>query len=192
MRRLIRVPSHGTVVGYLALAVALGGTSYAAVSSSSKVTSPDKSGVFHACVNSRSGQMRLVTAGKKCKKKPKELAVQWSQKGPQGPAGQNGANGVTGANGATNVVVRAGASVTIPSATTGSATASCDAGERAVSGGGRTPSAGWAITRSTPGPGGSATNIPVGGTPTAWTVDFDRFSGSSSATLFPFVVCASP
>jgi hypothetical protein len=190
VRRFIHVPSHGTIAGYLALAVALGGTSYAATHS--KVKAPDASGVFHACVNSKNGKVRLVTAGKKCKKKPKELAVQWSQKGPPGPAGQNGANGVNGANGATNVVVRAGASVTIPSATTGSATASCDPGERAVSGGGRTPSAGWGITRSTPGPGGSATNIPVGGTPTAWTVDFDRFSGSSSATLFPFVVCASP
>jgi hypothetical protein len=92
-------------VAMVAVFVALGGTSYAVISSS---TVPDSLGVFHACVSRSSGGIRIVTKPSACQKavahgKHKtrgELAVSWSQ---TGPAGKNGANGTNGANGANGI-----------------------------------------------------------------------------------------
>jgi hypothetical protein len=92
------------VVAMVALFAALGGTSYAVISSS---TVPDSLGVFHACVNRSSGGTRIVTKPSACQKavahgKHKtlgELAVAWSQTGPAGKSGSNGTNGTNGAPG---------------------------------------------------------------------------------------------
>ena len=93
-------PSPAMVVAVGALFVAVGGTSFAAVSGS---TVPDAKGVFHACVNRASSAIRIVTSTTPCRKphghgKHKtlgEFAVAWSQTGPTGPAGTNATiNGV--------------------------------------------------------------------------------------------------
>ena len=88
-------------VALLALFVALGGTGYAVLSGGI----PDKSGVFHGCANRSTGALRLVSSASKCRKKkgkrPGELAVLWSQRGPAGAPGANGTNGTPGANGTT-------------------------------------------------------------------------------------------
>jgi hypothetical protein len=85
------------VVALLALFFALGGTSFAVISSSGV---PDSRGVFHACVNRASGGIRIVTSAGQCHK-PRgrrrhktlgEFAVAWSRTGPQGRAGLNGTN----------------------------------------------------------------------------------------------------
>jgi hypothetical protein len=89
-------PSPGTVLGLLALFVALGGTGYAVVSSI-----PDSKGVFHACVKTKSGTLRLVAAKAKCRKGEKR--VRWSQTGPPGNAGTAGADGAPGATGGQGV-----------------------------------------------------------------------------------------
>jgi hypothetical protein len=94
--RLFR-PSPAMVVATGALFVAIGGTSLAAVSSS---TVPDAQGVFHACVNRANSAIRVVTSASDCRKphghgKHKtlgEFAVAWSQTGPPGSAGTNGTN----------------------------------------------------------------------------------------------------
>jgi hypothetical protein len=108
MKRLGRLrPSPAMAVAMVALFAALGGTSYAVISSS---TVPDSLGVFHACVNRSSGAIRIVTKPSSCQKAVKhgkhktlgELAVAWSQ---TGPAGKNGANG---SNATINGVVAGG------------------------------------------------------------------------------------
>lgn len=65
---------------------------------------------YKACANKKTGEMRLVVKGKKCKKGEKKL--KWNTKGPagatgpqglpgqQGPQGAQGAAGVTGPPGA--------------------------------------------------------------------------------------------
>src|ERR1017187_6505643 len=106
MKRFRRLrPSPAMVVAIVAVFVALGGTSYAVVSSS---TVPDSLGVFHACVSRSSGVVRIVTKPSSCQMAVKhgkhktlgELAVAWSQTGPAGKNGASGTNGTSGTNGA--------------------------------------------------------------------------------------------
>jgi hypothetical protein len=68
---------------------------------------PSSGGKIFGCYAKQGGALRVVSAGKKCKKD--EKALFWNQQGPkgdQGPAGsgggspQKGAQGQTGANGA--------------------------------------------------------------------------------------------
>jgi hypothetical protein len=100
IKSMMRVPSPALVIAIAALFVALGGTSYAVISSS---TVPDSHGVFHACVNKSTGAIRIITASGKCHKakghgkhkRAGELAVHWSQTGPPGTNGTNATvNGV--------------------------------------------------------------------------------------------------
>jgi hypothetical protein len=89
------------VVSYLALFVALGGT--AAYAASSDI--PDRHGVFHACVNGKTGAVRIVTSASRCHKTrfirrggkkvrlPAELAVLWNQQGRPGAKGNPGTAG---------------------------------------------------------------------------------------------------
>lgn len=93
-------------VALLALFVALGGTSYAAITSI-----PDAGGVFHGCVNPQTGALRVVTSASSCHQStvvrrgrrrvrvPAEIAIAWNQQGRQGPLGKTGKNGTTGATG---------------------------------------------------------------------------------------------
>jgi hypothetical protein len=85
-------------IGYLALFIALGGTSVAAINAI-----PAKDGTVTACVKKKNGSMRALVKGKKCKRGEKKVA--WSATGPTGvvgtpgPAGAAGANGTDGAEG---------------------------------------------------------------------------------------------
>jgi hypothetical protein len=69
--RYLRRPSHGTVVAYLALFVALGG---GALATTSFVGSD---GQIHGCVGKK-GQLVLIKPGKKCKK---GSPISWNQQG---------------------------------------------------------------------------------------------------------------
>jgi hypothetical protein len=71
-------------LAFVSLFVALGGTSYAVVGG---IVGSD--GQLHGCYQKRSGSLRLVKAGKKCRKS--ETAIAWSQRGPQGLQGAGGA-----------------------------------------------------------------------------------------------------
>src|SRR4051794_13582461 len=84
-------------IGLLALAVALGGTSYAAIS---KIPGPG--GKISACYKKRGGNLRVVDAKTKCRRGERSLA--FSQKGPRGlpgAAGQQGEKGEKGTQGDT-------------------------------------------------------------------------------------------
>ena len=102
MRRIPH-PSPGPVIAFVALFVALSGTGYALIASGI----PDTRGVFHGCVDRKTGSVRLVTAGSQCRSAKGhgkhrylgEFAVSWSQTGPAGKDGVNGTNGINGTNG---------------------------------------------------------------------------------------------
>ena len=55
-------------------------------------------GKIHACAAKRDGALRVVKAGKKCKRT--ETAISWNQSGQRGPTGPAGAIGQRGADGA--------------------------------------------------------------------------------------------
>ncbi|HTX30044.1 MAG TPA: tail fiber protein [Solirubrobacteraceae bacterium] len=66
-------PSHGTVVAYVALFIALGGSAYAV---SGRSDAP-----IHACASKRTGSLRLLRKGR-CRRS--ELAIAWNRQGPAG------------------------------------------------------------------------------------------------------------
>ena len=65
----------------------------------------DRHGAFHACYNKKSGVLRLVKAGKRCRRG--ESGIAFSQNGQSGSPGRNGANGANGTNGLNGAAVAA-------------------------------------------------------------------------------------
>jgi Collagen triple helix repeat (20 copies) len=86
----------GTVVG----AVLAGGAALASI--------PDSSGVIHGCYQKNVGNLRVIdpSAGDSCR--PAEIALSWSQTGPQGPPGPQGPTGLQGPKGDTGATGPAG------------------------------------------------------------------------------------
>jgi Collagen triple helix repeat (20 copies) len=94
MMRVRSTHQAGVVALALAGVLAAVGIGYAAI--------PSADGVIHACYNAAanpSGGLRVidVEAGAKCAKN--EKALQFNQRGPQGPAGPAGPQGVAGPQG---------------------------------------------------------------------------------------------
>ena len=190
MRR--RMPSPPMLVALLALFVALGGSSYAAL------RLPKNS------VGSRQLKKNSV---KSSKVKNGSLLVRdfkSSQRallrGPQGPPGERGAQGVKGdpgAPGATNVVERIddsdGTGVSVAAGATFTASVSCAAGERATGGGGESGFGGDAnqplsfVTLAASQP------TPPTGVPTGWSVTFRNDDTTAHILAHKvWVICASP
>ncbi|HTR74351.1 MAG TPA: tail fiber protein [Solirubrobacterales bacterium] len=90
MKRWIRKPRHATVVAYLALFLALGGSAYAVDGSQAG------SSTVAACYDKKNGDLRILT-GPRCK--PGERPVTWNVEGPQGQAGPEGKSGSQGETG---------------------------------------------------------------------------------------------
>jgi len=106
--------------------------------------------------------------------------------GPQGSAGTDGADGAQGPAGATNVLVRHGADSNIQAGTVVTASVACDAGEKAVGGGGTNGAvAGVHLKQSVPTPSTQAE------TPTGWSVTYENTT-ASPAVIRAWVVCSSP
>jgi hypothetical protein len=93
--------TYANVMATGAMFIALGGGAYAL----SGV--PDSNGVFHGCVDNRTGLVRVVKSASSCHR-PRghgkhrdagELAVSWNQQGRPGLPGQTGATGPNGALG---------------------------------------------------------------------------------------------
>ncbi len=94
---------RSNVVGYLALFVALGGTSYATVHGTS-----DRASVIYGCVQKKTGILRIVAAGKACRSG--EQALVWNrtgEMGAEGPVGPQGSKGLQGLQGPTGPTVGA-------------------------------------------------------------------------------------
>ena len=183
---------YSNVMSTIAVFIALGGASYAAVTlpKNSIGTKQIKNGqIKHAdlgknavtSINVKDGS--LLSTDFKPGQLPQGPKGDKGDTGLQGPAGTNGTNG---ANGATNVVVRQGALISVADNTNGIVTASCHAGERATGGGSSiSGSTGWSVIESFPTPGTD------GATPTGWRVDAHNATGSAN-NLVAIVVCASP
>jgi len=106
--------------------------------------------------------------------------------GADGVDGTDGADGQDGAPGATNVVIRHGTETNIQTSTVITATVDCNAGEKAVGGGGtNNGAAGVHLKQSNPTP---ATQD---GVPTGWAVTYENLSGGP-AVIRAWAVCASP
>lgn len=71
--------SHGTLVAYVALFVALGGSAYA--------VGGRPAASIRACASKHTGDLRLL---RKARCRRGELLVTWNQRGPAGPAGPTG------------------------------------------------------------------------------------------------------
>ena len=72
------------------LAIGVAATAWAAI--------PDSSGAISACYAKKGGKLRVVKAGKTCKKSERPLT--WNQTGPPGAPGAKGAAGQKGEKGA--------------------------------------------------------------------------------------------
>jgi hypothetical protein len=174
------------------LVLAAGGLAVAAVSSSS--------GQIKACASKKTGALRVIAKGK-CAKS--ERSVAWQKQGVAGPAGAAGAAGPAGA---TRVTVRtAQLAINQTSCTqlfpggpysciaNGTATASCEPGERATGGGYSKPAE---STVALPSVQESAPS-PTSGTPTGWTVTVTGTTTAASGSPPPAemsvrVICAAP
>jgi hypothetical protein len=96
--------TYANVAASVALFVALGSGAYAAIGSGGQV--------FHGCVDSSSGVLRVVSSARACVRPhgvtrggrrvhvPGEYAITWNQVGPPGPQGIQGSTGAAGAAGA--------------------------------------------------------------------------------------------
>lgn len=145
-------------IGMLALCLAMSGTAYAA-------SLPRNS------VGTKQLKRNAVTTAKV---KNRSLRAQDFARG-QLPAGARGPAGPAGPAGATNVTVRESAPAN------GTATASCNPGERATGGGGSSP----------PGYLFESRPAQTSGTPTSWQAQADDGSGNP-ASVQAYVICASP
>ena len=135
--------TYSNVMATAAIFLALGGGAYALTGV------PDKNGVFHGCVSSRTGLLRVVRSPSSChrakrrgsRRVPGESAVEWSQRGPAGAKGSDGANGANGisgtngTNGATKVTVRDATGPLVKEGATSVAAAPCNPGEHLTGGG---------------------------------------------------------
>jgi hypothetical protein len=189
-----RKPSPAMLVALLALFVALGGSSYAALSlpkgsvgarqlKKDSVTSPKVKGGSLLLSDFRVSERARLRG-------PQGVP---GLQGIQGAPGVQGAPGLKGEPGATNVVVRAGAPVNILAGGQQSVTVSCQPGERAVGGGvgpplGTTSDLARIIYSLPLSSGGNAND---GDVPDGW--NGRVFNGHvDTRTFVARVICASP
>jgi hypothetical protein len=97
--------TYANVMATVAVFLALGGGAYALTGI------PDRSGVYHGCLDPKTGALRVVKGASSCRKTKTvrragrrvrilgESAITWNQQGRQGTTGQNGQNGQNGAQG---------------------------------------------------------------------------------------------
>lgn len=196
-----RLPSPAMVVACVALSVALGGTSYAAIRVSGKNVRDGS--LTGRDIKNNSVASADVKNGGLLSKDFKAGQLPAGPTGPAGPQGPGGGTGPPGASGATKVVVRKGANVTVPNegpdagSVVRDAFVSCLAGERATGGG--IQSAQGDIN-----PAGAYSTYALvsrtsqeSGTPTGWFARAVNRSGTtagggSPSVLNAYVICSSP
>lgn len=165
-RPKLKRPSHATVVAYLALFVALGGSAYAA------------SQLGKNSVGTKQLKVGAVTQNK---------IGESAQKALQGASGPRGETGTRGPAGATNVTVRNSLTETVGPSQVVQGTALCGTGEKAVGGGMEWEEAavnGMVLVESLP-------FTPGGGPPTGWLAIGANETGATKHFRVR-VVCASP
>jgi hypothetical protein len=191
MRIPLRKPSPSMAVSLTALVVAMGGTSYAAVTlKANSVGNIQLKSNAVTGAKVKNGSLSATDFG--IGQLPAGRAGAAGPAGPAGPAGAAGAAGARGANGATNVVIRK-SRVTIGTDATSSFSADCNTGERATGGGAFFPDddsvTGDAITESVPTSGNNVGGA-SGATPNGWYVTVHN--NGTSVPLEVYAVCAAP
>jgi hypothetical protein len=208
MKRIfLRRPSPGTVLGMLALLVALGGTSYAvtlprnsvgtAQLRNNAVTSAKVRNGSLLAVDFRRGQIPRGPRGLPGLRGPVGAPGPTGPAGPAGPAGAAGTIGPTGPTGPTGVAstVVHRADVNVPATSEASAIASCASNEKLTGGGAfleGTATTTDAVTQSSPV---TSTATPPtapaeGATPTGWWASV-RNGAATARTLHVYAVCVA-
>ncbi len=193
MRKRIRYHVRQQAVGYLALFIALSGTSYAAARlapnsvggkqlKSNAVTSPKVKDRSLLARDFKAGQLPQGAQGPGGLTGPP--GAQGSA-GPKGDPGNTGTAGPDGPPGPANPTTHVSATSDIPANGFGSATATCPTGKKASGGGGFTAGTNTKLTDSRPG---VTTN---GSTPTSWFAGAKNDTASPS-TVTAVVICVGP
>jgi hypothetical protein len=194
-------PSPSMAVSIIALVVALGGTSYAAIklpanSVGSRELKPRSVQTSDLAVNTRLSKSNKIfrAAVTDVVLDPNTQAVvdalagavqgAKGDKGDAGPAGAAGSTGGTGATGVSGYVLREAFSPTLSAGQEGGAAAKCDPGERVVSGGGRFEADGQAGALLT----GSYPEDDVNGS--SWLVVYSNGGSAPSGKVHAWAVCA--
>ena len=183
-------PTHATVAAYLALFLALGGTSYAAVKlpkNSVGGTQIKKNAVSSAKVKNGS----LVADDFKAGQLPA------GPQGPQGPKGEKGEPGAAGAPGTQGPAGVVGAvtvqrtDVALADNSTGSAEAVCPAGTKAISGGASVDATSDdTVKQLVSRPGNGAFNPNDGDTFEGWRAVYRNSTGGAAVTIRAYAICA--
>ena len=194
LRGLRRRITYADVMATIAVFIALGGVSYAAV------TLPKNSvGNAQLRKNAVTGlkvRNSSLTGGDIRNRSLTAADFKGSVQGPQGPAGPPGAAGAkgdTGPAGATNVVVRRKGLGALPAGQFTNGVAVCQTGERATGGGGGFDGNGGneIIQQSFPALA-SGDAVPDGATPVAWRVFMKNANAFQLANASIYVVCTRP
>jgi hypothetical protein len=174
LHKRFHLPSPAMLVAMVALLIALGGTSYAAIrlpANSVATKHLKKNAVTSAKVKNGS----LLSKDFKSGQLPAGPRGPQGAQGPQGPQGAQGPQGPPGQASVPTITVRTGAE------TARDASADCNAGEVALGGGG-TSSDGF-IYDTSPNVGS--------GTPTGWVASAEQTDGSD-AQVQAWVICGAP
>jgi hypothetical protein len=179
MKRMFGSQRYANVTATVALIVALGGTSYAAIAL--PANSVGRKQLKKGAVTNSELRANAVTSAKvkNGSLRAKDFAGGQLPAGPAGPAG------------ATNIVGRRSASQPVEPGALGALTMTCNPGERAINGGlqgiGAPPPEAniFTITDSFP----TTTSALVGDVPTGWYVEARNMSNASDHFL-AFVICA--
>jgi hypothetical protein len=208
LRRLrARRPGHATVVAYLALFIALGGVSYAALKlpknsvGSKQIKADAVKGSKVKNGSLRVGDFRTgdLPAGDRGPAGPSGLTGPTGPTGPQGLQGLQGLQGNTGTFGAVTVAFEQAAADLADNAN-GNYDVYCPAGQRAIGGGGRgdaTLSEQTILTNMRPAVSSGNTEPPTPGTQTfgGWRITVVNPTGGAATGIKPEVwaICtASP
>jgi len=177
IRRLLQRLTYANVIATIALFIALGGTSYAALKlprNSVGATQIRTGAIRSSEVKDRSLQVRDLSLSAR-----EELQGERGPIGPQGAPGSSGAAGTAGSGSGTTVIAASGVAITSkslvataapatgdandPTTTTTVASVSCDGGQKVVGGGARMDDIGnTAISDSYPEPNGTTWTVHVG------------------------------
>lgn len=209
-----RRPSHTTVAAYMALFIALGGTSYAAVklpknsvgANQIKIGGVGSSEVRNRSLRAIDFRASDLPVGRTGAQGPAGAPGPRGADGARGPAGQNGADGTDGTNGtngtdgtpgtvgaATTVFFQA--TTDLLNSTNGNYGAFCPAGKQAIAGGGRgdaTLSEETILTNTRPAISAGNTEPPLAGQGfTGWRITVVNPAGGAASGIRPevWVVC---
>jgi hypothetical protein len=172
---------YANVVATVALFVALGGTSYAALTiTGDNVKDSSLRGVDVKNSSLTTSDVKNASLLSSDFKPGQLPAGPQGPQGPKGDPGEKGAKGEKGDAGATNLTRRAGTQVTVNAGSAAAANADCEPGERATGGG----------AFSSRNDAWLSSSMPVGNPPTGWSVVLRSPAGNAQLTAY--VICAAP